>query len=524
MPKDTPQYSARMVASLVLALAVQAGPVPLPDLLQRARQLLEASDRSGARRELAEALRLYPDSPVVYNFLGALEAGDGHYAEAERSFREAVRRAPTYTEAYLNLGRLYQQNAVKDPRAITKAIGAYEAILRNEPGHAEARFQSATLLQRLGEFSRSLAELEQLPAADQDRPTVLSVRLADHAGRGDRAEADAVADRLLDRPDLTEVDVRAVLPALGAHGRDDLALRLLEKLRDRGWATADDLQSAGLIQEKLGRFALAREALEQAAALRPQSVPFLLDLARVAYKAGDNTGALGYLAHARALEPENARVHFLFGMICVELDLGTEAYDSLKEAVRLDPENAAVNYAFGAVALHRKDPSEAIPYFRKYAALEPGEPRGPFAVGVAAYEARDYATAREKLVPAADNPDFAATANYLLARMDRAENTFDEALVYAQRAVDANPGYADAWAELGLIQLQRGQTAEAEKALDRCLALEPDHYLGNMQLALLYARTRDPRGEAQRQRFEQIKKRGVEKARDFLRPIEVRPY
>jgi len=513
-----------MVASLVLALAVQAGAVPLADLLERARQHLEASDRSAARRELTEARRLYSDNPVVYNFLGVLEAGDGHYSEAERSFQEAVRRAPTYTEAYLNLGRLYQQNAGRDPQAIPKAIAAYRAILDNEPGNAEARFQSAALLQRIGEFSRSLAELERLPAADQDRPTALSVRLADHAGRGDHDQADATADRLLDRPDLTELDVRAVLPVLEAHDRGDLALRLLEKLRDRGWASADDLQSAGLIQEKQGRLALAREALEQAAALRPQSVAFLLDLARVAYEAGDLKGALGYLAHARALEPENARVHFLFGMICVELDLGAEAYDSLKEAVRLDPEDAATNYAFGAVALHRKDPSEAIPYFRKYAALEPDEPRGPFAVGVAAYEARDYATAREKLVPAAENPDLAAAANYLLARMDRVENTLDEALVYARRAVAAKPDYADAWAELGLIQLQRGQTAEAEKALDRCLALEPDHYIGNMQLALLYARTRDPRGEAQRRRFEEIKKREVEKRIDFLRPIDVRPY
>ncbi|HUL76751.1 MAG TPA: tetratricopeptide repeat protein, partial [Vicinamibacteria bacterium] len=138
---------------LALLLAAQPGPTPLPELLTRARERLEASDRPGARRELAEALRLYPESPAVRNFLGVLEAGEGHFAEAERRFQEAVLRAPDYTDAHLNLGRLYQES--RDPKAATKALAAYQAVLRHEPGHAEARFQSAALLQALGEFGRS---------------------------------------------------------------------------------------------------------------------------------------------------------------------------------------------------------------------------------------------------------------------------------------------------------------------------------------------------------------------------------
>jgi tetratricopeptide (TPR) repeat protein len=318
--------------------------------------------------------------------------------------------------------------------------------------------------------------------------------------------------------------VRPTLPVLLAHGREDLTVKLLEDLRWRGRASSDDLQRLGLLREKAGELAEARVRLEEAARDRPDSVPLLLDLARVAHKAGDPKGALGYLAHARALEPANARVHLLFGMICVELDLGVEAYNSLKEAVRLDPESAAVNYAMGAVALHRKDPSEAIPYFRKYTELEPKEPRGPFAIGVAAFQAKDYETARQLLVPAAARPETAAAANYFLARMARAENEFEEALRYALRSVEANPSYADPWSELGLLYLRLGQPEKAAEALERCLKIDPEHYLGNLHLMMLYAQTHDPREAAQRQRFEEIKKRRDERGTDFLRPIEVRPY
>jgi tetratricopeptide (TPR) repeat protein len=513
-----------MVVPLLLALALQAGAVPLPDLLERARQHLEASDRAAARRELTEASRLYPSSPAVHNFLGVLEAGEGHYAEAEGQFREAVGLAPGFTDAYLNLGRLYQENGRSDPKAATKALAAYQSILKYDPSHADARFQSAVLLQATGEFTRSLEELNRLSPADRDRPAALAVRLADHAGKDERAEADATAEKLLATGGFDELDVRPTLPVLTAHGRADLAVGLLEDLRRRGRASSDDLQGLGELYEKDGRLPEARVRLEEAARDRPNSVPLLLDLARVAHKAGDREGALGYLGHARALEPSNARVHFLFGMICVELDLGPQAYDSLKEAVRLDPENAAANYAMGAVALHRKDPKEAIPYFRKYAELEPQEPRGPFAIGVAAFETRDYETARKLLVPAAERPETAAAANYFLARMARAENEFEEGLRYALRSVEVNPSYADPWSELGLLYLRLGQPEKAAEALERCLKIDPEHYLGNLHLLMLYTQTHDPREKAQQQRFDEVKALDDKKATDFLRPIEVRPY
>jgi Flp pilus assembly protein TadD len=127
-------------------------------------------------------------------------------------------------------------------------------------------------------------------------------------------------------------------------------------------------------------------------------------------------------------------------------------------------------------------------------------------------------------VPAAERPETAAPANYYLARMARAELDFEEAERRARRAVEADPEYADPYSELGLVYLRLGEPDKAEQALARCLELDPDHYLGNLHLGMLYSRTRDPRGPAQRTRFEAIKKEREENAVEFLRPIEVRPY
>src|SRR6266540_2971235 len=172
LPQRSPCDNApvRMLVPLLLLLAgpTQPGSPPLPDLLTRAQQRLEASDRAGARRELTEALRLYPASAAVHNFLGVLEAQEGNYRAAEARFREAIDRRLQYTDAYLNLGRLYQENAGKDEQAVRKALAAYEAVLQYQPDHAEARYQIAVLLRVLGEFGRSLEHLARVAHKERD--------------------------------------------------------------------------------------------------------------------------------------------------------------------------------------------------------------------------------------------------------------------------------------------------------------------------------------------------------------------
>ena len=108
--------------------------------------------------------------------------------------------------------------------------------------------------------------------------------------------------------------------------------------------------------------------------------------------------------------------------------------------------------------------------------------------------------------------------------MAREENGFDAALCLAEKAVEANPRYPEPYAELGFLYLRRREPARAEQALAKCLELDPDNYLGNYHLLLLYERTKDGRRPEQAQRFEELKRRRDQKSDDFLRLIEVRPY
>ncbi len=493
------------------------------EILERVQQLIQQGDLAEARIQLTRALKDFPREAGLHNLLGVVEAQQGNYRPAESNFEKAIEEDPRFTGAYLNLGRLYQGNAGKDPKAFQKGLETYRRVLEFEPSNVEARYQSAVLLERLGSFKASLNHLSRLPAADQERPQALGVRCADFAGLGERAQADTAAARLLSSPALTEADVVSILPTLEGHQRSDLEVRLLEGLVEQQLASSNSLHQLGLLYERQEQLDRARETLEKAAKGQPNSPPLLLELARVANKQQDYKGALGYLAHARDLEPQNAGIHFFFGMVCVEENLAQEAYNSLKQAVSLDPKNPYYNYALGAVAVERDDPREAIPYFQKYCQLKTQDPRGRFALGAAYFYSHDYGMARKELEGVANYRETAAGAHYFLGRLANQEGRLSEAVRELQQALETNRNYADAYAELGHVYLNQKEYVLAEKALLRALEIAPDNYLGNLNLMILYQRTKDRGAEAQTKRFEVVKKKRAERAKEFLRSVEVRP-
>jgi tetratricopeptide (TPR) repeat protein len=508
----------------VLCLVQDAGIAARQDpgaSVQQIQAALERGDVDGASAAVDAGLRAYPEDPALQNFAGVIAAQRGDWTKAETHFREAIRLAPRAVPPYENLGRLYQVRSLTDPTARARALDVYRALLAVDPANAEGLFQSALLRALTGEFAASRALLEQLPRDVQARPQALAVRVADLAGTGD-ATATSVADALAAHPEVVPADVLVVLPAFDHVPGDEVLGRLLASLDRRGVVAPDLLRRLGAIQMRRGQFAEARGTLDRVASVEP-TVPVLLDLARAAARAGDHRGALGYLAHARSLEPQNATVHFLFGVVCVQLDLGAEAYESMKKAVALEPESPAVNYMMGAVSLHRHESSEALPYFEKYVRLQPDDPRGRFALGVARFYSNDLDGARRDLALVAERPETAAGANYFLARITRQSSQPDEARRYVDRSIQANPGYADAWAELGLLQTRAGQFAEAEASLQKALSLDAENYLATVHLTALYTRTRDPRRDAQAARLEALQKKRGERAQDFLRMIEVVP-
>jgi tetratricopeptide (TPR) repeat protein len=490
---------------------------------RRIQGLIQKGDLETARKDVVEAIKAAPKNASLYNLQGVVLVHQSDTSGAEKSFKTAIELSPSYPGAYANLGHLYQLASKNDPDAGRKALEVYERLLKFDPSNPDAIYEAAVLLFQMGSFRNSLEHLSRLPKQDQERAPVLSLLCGDFAGQAEDGRAADAANDLLRSVDLAEVDVLNILPVLANIKNQALAVKLLEQLEAKGLAGFESLQALGSAYRRNGKLDSARSTLEKAAELQPNSAPVLVSLAEVADQQHDNLGALEYLAHARDLDPKNAAIHFFWGIVCIEQNLGMEAYQSLKKAISLDPENAYYNYALGAVAMQFVNAGESVAYLQKYCQLRPEDPRGRLALGTAYFGSHDDEKAQKLLASVIQYPETAATAHYYLGRIASQGGDFDKAIRELGASLQALPDYADAYAELGLIHMKRNEYPQAREALQRALMANPDSYTANLDLLILYRRTKDPRVEEQEKRFEKVKKATAQRTAENLRAIEVQP-
>jgi Flp pilus assembly protein TadD len=108
-----------------------------PDDAQLNFKLAVALDRvgdlAGERVALEKAIQIKPDLAVAHNQLGFLASQSGDSASAEKHFREAVRSAPRFTEAWVNLAATLGLES-----RFSEAEQAVASALQLEPSNPQA--------------------------------------------------------------------------------------------------------------------------------------------------------------------------------------------------------------------------------------------------------------------------------------------------------------------------------------------------------------------------------------------------
>jgi tetratricopeptide (TPR) repeat protein len=487
------------------------------------QEKIESGDLEEARTLVANAARSYPHDGGIENLLGVIEIEQGHTAAATKAFSDAIAHSPRLATAYLNLSRIKMETAATDPAARSQALQLSMKVIQLEPANDEAHYQAATVLFWNKEYRSSLEHVQQLSPQARTKITAQALLCAGFAATGNREKTTEAAAAMENNPDLTEQDAETCLAGLRFARRADLIESIYSAAATHQALSPSGLRILGLSQEAEGKFDVARATLESAFAANQQSIEILQDIARVAQAAGDNQGALGYLAHARDLRPANASLAYQFAAVCLRMGLLAEARKALAEALRLDPDNANYNLGMGIVVSFSADPSQAMPYLARYHSLRPNDPRGVLELGAASYRAKDYETATHWLRLALSNRTTAPDAHFYLGRIARQEGQLDAATVELKQALALRPDQPDTLAELGQICLQTRKFDQASAYFDQALRMDPDNYGANFGLLQLYARTGDSRRDQQTHRFERIKGMKQEQEKQMMRVIEIRP-
>ena len=290
----------RAAALAGLAKAVAALPRDRNLRMNYARLLVDAGQLDKARREFAILLNQNPkDTDSVYA-LGVLATETRQFDLAESYFLELIKRNARVPDAYFELGRMEEQrgdygkandwyNRVSgDERYLTAQLR--KGVILAKAGETRSlaqHFENLRREQPQNSITLYLAEAESLGEARryQEAFDVLERGLALHANDKELLYARALAAEKLDRLDVLERDLRAIIAADPKHGQ---ALNAL------GYTLAD----------RTDRYQEALTYIEQALALLPDDAAVLDSMGWVQYRLGNHGKALDYLRRAYQANPD----------------------------------------------------------------------------------------------------------------------------------------------------------------------------------------------------------------------------
>ncbi len=136
---------------------------PPSEQLQSIVNLFTQRRLKQALSESSQMLEKFPNSVILFNIVGASNAGLREFDAAIESYKKALEIKPDYAEAYYNMG-----NALKNKGNPEAAIDSYKQALKIKPDYAEAYNNMGVALKRVV-FTKPSSGLQEVISSMIDR-------------------------------------------------------------------------------------------------------------------------------------------------------------------------------------------------------------------------------------------------------------------------------------------------------------------------------------------------------------------
>lgn len=250
-------------------------------------------------------------------------------------------------------------------------------------------------------------------------------------GKEEKPEDKKRADEKRDFDVLKYDGVRAL-----RSGQHDYAIRCFT----HALQMKDDLEIRDYLSQACIRADMLPEAFEQLlkiAEAQPDNIQVLIRMANVAYMMEDYTAMADACEKAIVLDAANAEATYLYAKACLGHGDTTNAVAMLTKAVGLKPDYAEAYLLRGETLLKAGETAEADEDADRLL--------------------KDYPESEDVLM--------------LKARVERAKGNADEAILYYNKVIDANPFNADAYRERGELRTSTGDESGGEDDLKHAAEL-----------------------------------------------------
>jgi putative PEP-CTERM system TPR-repeat lipoprotein len=513
-------------AIIQLRNALQQNPVDGEVRLLLGRASLQAGDPVSAQRELRKALEYGQPAEVVLPPLARamLEQGEaaklvaefgdrkltdidaeaslrssvGHaqlqlqkFGDAAASFSAATALKPDYLPARLGVARL-----MAAAKRIDDANKLIDAIVAAHPKAAEAYALQSDLRLLAGDRAGAKTSLEQAIAADD---SFLPARFALIQILINEKQFDAAAVQLDTARSLRSGDLRVqYFDAAIALDKNDLskARDMMQQVLKRAPAHVPSLVLAGAVELQAGQAATAEGYLRKAVSIAPEHAGARKLLVRTYL--GSNQPAKA-LESIKPLLASDARTDPQLLLLAGETYL---ANGDLKQASRYyaaatdsKPQESVARTRLGQIALASGDPDAGIRELEAAVALDGAPMQSDVALIVGHVKKNDLNSALQAANALAKKYPANPLSHQMLGVVYAARKDFVAARAAFAKALELNPSYLPAIANLARLDIAEKKPADARKRFEAVISKDPKNEQALLALADVMARTGAPPAE-----------------------------
>jgi len=536
----------------VLKKAVEVSSTPADASVYLGQFYLSQNKSGEAEQQFQRALAIDPRQGIALFSLARLQSATGRLPEAEKSFRRLSSFPgfkPVYAIFLFQAGRKdeaireFERLAKTDPedrQARTRLVTAYwnlnrtpeaerllNQVLKKHPRDLDALLQRGEMYLSAGKYSQAEIDLNQVLHLQPASPEIHYILAKLNRARGaELTYRQELAKALELNAYLLPVRLELVQSLLGSKSAQ-AALDVLNQapqsqkqstpvLVQRNWAlwslgdlanmrrgidqgltldrSKDLLIQDGLWKLRAGDSAGARKAVQEALKLDPTDLRALQALSQTYIAQKNAPMALQKIKEYAASQPKSAPVQDLLGLMLMSQGSRTEARTAFLTAKAADPKYAPADLALAQLDVAQGDINAAKKRLEAILSADSSNPTAQLWLGIMQEKMGDRSAAIELYRKVAQaNPDSAQALNNLAYLLAEVANKPDEALKYAQEAVQLapeRPAYSDT---LGWVLYQKGVYNAALPYLERASLnnSDKDNVVWKYHLAMAYSKAGD---------------------------------
>jgi len=422
---------------------------------QRAHDLM-------GKKQWQEAERIYlgilarEHSARALKDIGVLYLKKGDLPRALDYFSKAAAADPSDTSVMFN-----RAVALSHSGRDREAADAYRGLLAKQPGHFEAQYNLAMILNKQGDKEAGIAALEK------------AVQLASGKHKAHALYSLGVARRDMGQPTQAAKAFEAAIRLQPGSVASRVGLATLEPDTPEG-------QGRALTQY--------HRILE----LKPNYPPALINMAIILGAQNKRHEAELALRNAIQFSPENARAHAELGSLLLDRKRWQDARDEFEWLLQRDPTRADAYFNLGRVAYGEKDYDKAISAYQTALKTASGSyPEALLNLGLTYSARNDYAAAIASYEAALKARRQYPEAWYNIGMIHLRQKNNESAEVAFSNAVKLRPDYEQAWFNLGVVHGNNNRDKESINAYRKALSIRPDYPQAQLNLAVRYAKRKE---------------------------------